>query len=75
VEPEYRKLAKALQGVSSILIAKMDGTKNEHERVKVLHSISGLSVGSFLFSGVGLRVQLVNYYSLNNRVSKFSWFL
>ncbi|XP_024034983.1 protein disulfide isomerase-like 1-4 [Citrus clementina] len=33
-EPTYNKLAKHLRGVDSIVIAKMDGTTNEHHRAK-----------------------------------------
>ncbi|XP_043703594.1 protein disulfide isomerase-like 1-4 [Telopea speciosissima] len=35
LEPIYNKLAKHLQGIDSIVIAKMDGSTNEHPRVKV----------------------------------------
>ncbi|KAG0556187.1 hypothetical protein KC19_11G033200 [Ceratodon purpureus] len=35
LEPEYNKLGEALKNISSIVIAKMDGTKNEHERLKI----------------------------------------
>uniref|UniRef100_A0A7N0R8P3 Protein disulfide-isomerase n=1 Tax=Kalanchoe fedtschenkoi TaxID=63787 RepID=A0A7N0R8P3_KALFE len=35
LEPTYKKLAKHLKGVDSIVIAKMDGTTNEHPRAKV----------------------------------------
>jgi len=35
LEPEYDKLGEALKNISSIVIAKMDGTKNEHERLSV----------------------------------------
>jgi protein disulfide-isomerase A1 len=35
MEPEYNKLAELLKDVKSIVVAKMDGTKNEHGRVKV----------------------------------------
>lgn len=34
LEPTYNKLAKHLQGIESIVIAKMDGTTNEHPRAK-----------------------------------------
>ncbi|CAM8970432.1 unnamed protein product [Rhodiola kirilowii] len=34
LEPTYKKLAKHLRGVDSIIIAKMDGTTNEHPRAK-----------------------------------------
>ncbi|KAF6167883.1 hypothetical protein GIB67_027661 [Kingdonia uniflora] len=34
LEPIYNKLAKHLRGVESIVIAKMDGTANEHPRAK-----------------------------------------
>uniref|UniRef100_A0A7N0V2A6 Protein disulfide-isomerase n=1 Tax=Kalanchoe fedtschenkoi TaxID=63787 RepID=A0A7N0V2A6_KALFE len=34
LEPTYKKLAKHLKGVDSIVIAKMDGTTNEHPRAK-----------------------------------------
>ncbi|KAI4385497.1 hypothetical protein MLD38_003516 [Melastoma candidum] len=34
LEPTYNKLAKHLQGIDSIVIAKMDGTTNEHPRAK-----------------------------------------
>uniref|UniRef100_A0A7C9EU26 Protein disulfide-isomerase n=1 Tax=Opuntia streptacantha TaxID=393608 RepID=A0A7C9EU26_OPUST len=34
LEPTYSKLAKHLRGVNSIVIAKMDGTTNEHPRAK-----------------------------------------
>ncbi|BBN70064.1 PDI-like 1-4 [Prunus dulcis] len=33
-EPTYNKLAKHLRGIDSIVIAKMDGTTNEHPRAK-----------------------------------------
>lgn len=35
LEPEYNKLGEVLKNISSIVIAKMDGTKNEHERLKI----------------------------------------
>ncbi|KAG0497920.1 hypothetical protein HPP92_002611 [Vanilla planifolia] len=35
LEPTYNKLAKHLRGVDSLVIAKMDGTTNEHPRAKV----------------------------------------
>ena len=38
LEPEYNKLGEALKNINSIVIAKMDGTKNEHERLKVISS-------------------------------------
>ncbi|CAN1346443.1 Protein disulfide isomerase-like 1-4 [Linum perenne] len=34
LEPIYNKLAKHLKGIDSIVIAKMDGTTNEHPRAK-----------------------------------------
>ncbi|XP_072983640.1 protein disulfide isomerase-like 1-4 [Typha latifolia] len=34
LEPIYNKLAKHLRGIDSLVIAKMDGTKNEHPRAK-----------------------------------------
>eukprot|EP00262_Sarcandra_glabra_P018747 TRINITY_DN684_c0_g1_i1.p1 TRINITY_DN684_c0_g1~~TRINITY_DN684_c0_g1_i1.p1 ORF type:complete len:577 (+),score=126.14 TRINITY_DN684_c0_g1_i1:133-1863(+) len=34
LEPIYNKLAKHLRGVESLVIAKMDGTTNEHPRAK-----------------------------------------
>lgn len=34
LEPIYEKLAKHLRGVESLVIAKMDGTTNEHARAK-----------------------------------------
>lgn len=34
LEPIYDKLAKQLRGVDSLVIAKMDGTSNEHARAK-----------------------------------------
>ncbi|KAJ9684599.1 hypothetical protein PVL29_016861 [Vitis rotundifolia] len=34
LEPTYNKLAKYLRGIDSLVIAKMDGTKNEHPRAK-----------------------------------------
>ncbi|EOY34347.1 Disulfide isomerase L-2 isoform 2 [Theobroma cacao] len=34
-EPTYNKLAKHLRGIDSLVIAKMDGTTNEHPRAKV----------------------------------------
>ncbi|VVA23763.1 PREDICTED: disulfide [Prunus dulcis] len=34
LEPTYNKLAKHLRGIDSIVIAKMDGTTNEHPRAK-----------------------------------------
>ncbi|KAL8171186.1 LOW QUALITY PROTEIN: hypothetical protein V2J09_022990 [Rumex salicifolius] len=34
LEPIYNKLAKHLRGIDSIVIAKMDGTSNEHPRAK-----------------------------------------
>jgi thiol-disulfide isomerase/thioredoxin len=35
LEPEYNHLAEVLQDIPSIVIAKMDGTKNEHSLVEV----------------------------------------
>ncbi|XP_044955035.1 protein disulfide isomerase-like 1-4 [Hordeum vulgare subsp. vulgare] len=37
LEPIYNKLAKFLHGIDSLVIAKMDGTNNEHPRAKVLN--------------------------------------
>lgn len=34
LEPIYKKLAKHLKGINSLVIAKMDGTTNEHPRAK-----------------------------------------
>ncbi|XP_061376673.1 protein disulfide isomerase-like 1-4 [Gastrolobium bilobum] len=34
LEPAYNKLAKHLRGIESLVIAKMDGTTNEHPRAK-----------------------------------------
>ncbi|OAY51627.1 protein disulfide isomerase-like 1-4 isoform X2 [Manihot esculenta] len=34
LEPTYNKLAKHLRGIKSLVIAKMDGTRNEHPRAK-----------------------------------------
>lgn len=34
LEPTYNKLAKHLRGINSLVIAKMDGTTNEHPRAK-----------------------------------------
>ncbi|KAL0460201.1 UNVERIFIED_CONTAM: protein disulfide isomerase-like 1-4 [Sesamum latifolium] len=34
LEPTYDKLAKHLRGIESLVIAKMDGTTNEHPRAK-----------------------------------------
>ncbi|CAA7390439.1 unnamed protein product [Spirodela intermedia] len=34
LEPTYNRLAKHLRGIGSIVIAKMDGTTNEHPRAK-----------------------------------------
>lgn len=36
LEPTYNKLAKHLRGIESLVIAKMDGTTNEHPRAKVI---------------------------------------
>ena len=36
LEPIYNKLGKHLRGIYSLVIAKMDGTTNEHPRAKVL---------------------------------------
>jgi protein disulfide-isomerase A1 len=35
LEPEYTKLAELLKDVKSVVVAKMDGTTNEHGRVKI----------------------------------------
>ncbi|KAF6168613.1 hypothetical protein GIB67_005225 [Kingdonia uniflora] len=35
LEPIYNRLAKHLQGIDSLVVAKMDGTTNEHQRAKV----------------------------------------
>ncbi|CAK9254252.1 unnamed protein product, partial [Sphagnum jensenii] len=35
LEPEYNHLGEVLQNILSIVIAKMDGTKNEHALVQV----------------------------------------
>ncbi|KAI3411386.1 Protein disulfide-isomerase [Psidium guajava] len=34
LEPTYNKLAKHLRGIDTLIIAKMDGTTNEHPRAK-----------------------------------------
>lgn len=36
LEPIYNKLGKHLRDIDSIVIAKMDGTTNEHPRAKVM---------------------------------------
>ncbi|XP_039787770.1 protein disulfide isomerase-like 1-4 isoform X1 [Panicum virgatum] len=36
LEPTYNKLAKHLRGIDSLVIAKMDGTSNEHPRAKLV---------------------------------------
>lgn len=36
LEPTYNKLAKHLRSIESLIIAKMDGTTNEHPRAKVI---------------------------------------
>lgn len=38
LEPTYNKLAKHLRGIESLVIAKMDGTTNEHPRAKVIQN-------------------------------------
>ena len=35
LEPTYNNLAKHLRSVDSLVVAKMDGTTNEHPRAKV----------------------------------------
>ncbi|XP_048497202.1 protein disulfide isomerase-like 1-3 isoform X2 [Beta vulgaris subsp. vulgaris] len=35
LEPSYNRLAKHLRGVESLVVAKMDGTKNEHPKALV----------------------------------------
>jgi len=35
LEPAYQKLGEKFAGISSVVIAKMDGTNNEHPDVKV----------------------------------------
>ncbi len=35
LEPEYNRLGEVLRNIPSIVIAKMDGTKNEHALVQV----------------------------------------
>ncbi|KAG4145562.1 hypothetical protein ERO13_D05G102300v2 [Gossypium hirsutum] len=35
LEPTYNKLAQHLRGINSLVIAKMDGTTNEHPKAKV----------------------------------------
>ena len=44
LEPTYNKLAKHLHGIESLVIAKMDGTTNEHHRAKVLPKSNLLAV-------------------------------
>lgn len=39
-EPTYNKLAKHLRGIDSLVIAKMDGTTNEHPRAKVIFEVN-----------------------------------
>lgn len=38
LEPTYNKLAKHLRDIESLVIAKMDGTTNEHPRAKVIQN-------------------------------------
>ncbi|KAF0920000.1 hypothetical protein E2562_032451 [Oryza meyeriana var. granulata] len=38
LEPTYNKLGKHLHGIDSLVIAKMDGTANEHPRAKIYFS-------------------------------------
>jgi protein disulfide-isomerase A1 len=35
LEPEYNRLGEVLRNIPSIVIAKMDGTKNEHALVQI----------------------------------------
>lgn len=47
LEPTYNKLAKHLRSVNSLVIAKMDGTTNEHPRAKVIFYIGVLVVVNY----------------------------
>ncbi|KAK6142009.1 hypothetical protein DH2020_016190 [Rehmannia glutinosa] len=40
LEPTYNKLAKHLRAVESLVVAKMDGTTNEHPRAKVFSDLN-----------------------------------
>ncbi|KAI3766818.1 hypothetical protein L2E82_16892 [Cichorium intybus] len=42
LEPTYNKLAKHLRYINSLVIAKTDGTTNEHPRSKVMNFFAGL---------------------------------
>lgn len=42
LDPIYNKLGKHLRGVDSLVIAKMDGTTNEHPRAKVVFDLLSL---------------------------------
>ena len=35
LEPTYRKLATAFKGIESVVVAKVDGTENEHPALEV----------------------------------------
>ncbi|KAH9700664.1 protein disulfide isomerase-like 1-4 [Citrus sinensis] len=48
-EPTYNKLAKHLRGVDSIVIAKMDGTTNEHHRAKINVDVDRTVVALYKF--------------------------
>lgn len=43
LEATYNKLAMHLRGIDSLVVAKMDGTKNEHPKATVL------ALASFIF--------------------------
>jgi protein disulfide-isomerase A1 len=57
LEPTYNKLAKHLRGVESLVIAKMDGTNNEHPRAKV----SVAACGFDRFPTVFFKLDIITY--------------
>ncbi|GAV69975.1 Thioredoxin domain-containing protein, partial [Cephalotus follicularis] len=60
----YNKLGKHLSGIDSLVIAKMDGTANEHPRAKVLIKCHNLL--HFFFSSVHIVMYVAIQYFLKS---------
>lgn len=56
-EPKYQKLGEALKDIPSIVVAKIDATKNELENLKVRFLSMGCLLAIFPVCCVGLSVQ------------------
>jgi thiol-disulfide isomerase/thioredoxin len=57
LEPEYNKLGEALKNIPSIVVARIDATKNEVEGLKVLILLMNYQLATSSNCSVSLGVQ------------------